>query len=457
VDISLHAIFQQGNLGAAKGNDLASYKGFIMRIAKTWSAPGVLGLVFLLTYTVVVLSQGSPPAAKAAIPEAILLWDKGAPKATGDSLEDKPAVYPFLPEAAKNTGAAILVCPGGGNQTRCADFEGVLIAQWFRERGIAAFILRYRVGPLYTGAEARLDTQRGVQFLRANAEKFKIAPDRIGVIGFSAGASNICGAAYSALPGDPAASDPVERVSSSPNFMIPVYGSGFVPAETKSPLPPTFMFCTAEDGAINGMIAMYQSLRKKGVPTEVHFFEKGPHGTSFALGDPVLGEWPNLLYNWMRLKGFLTGETRVPVEGIVKLDGEPLPRGTIIFHPLDKVGANPVVGYVFNSTAGRPRGEFKVAASVGAVPGKYRVEVRQDATRWLSNAINPMTAKYGLLKTGTDAQKKEVADYARTRNLEPSIENQRVYRKIRPSDEGEIFVEVKGKGENRVDIEVFSK
>jgi hypothetical protein len=223
-------------------------------------------------------------------------------------------------------------------------------------------------------------------------------------------------------------------------------------------LPLTFLFCTAEDaGAIKGMVSLYTNLLNRGVPTEVHFFEKGPHGTSFALGDPVLGEWPNLLYNWMRLKGFLTGEKRVPLEGIVKLDDEPLPRGTIIFHPIDKVGAAPVVGYVFNSTAGRPRGEFKVAASVGAVPGKYRVEVRQDATRWLSNANNPMTAKFKLLKGGTDDQKKEVIAYARTRNLEPSIENQRVYRKMRPSDAKEIFVEVKGEGANRIDVGVFSK
>src|SRR5205807_6351738 len=126
--------------------------------------------------------ENNASSAGQAIPQPILLWDKEVPRATGTAAEDKPAVYPYLPGAARNTGAAILVCPGGGNQTRCVDFEGVLIAQWFKEHGIAAFVLRYRVAPLYTGAEARLDTQRGVQFLRANAEKFKIAPDRIGTI-----------------------------------------------------------------------------------------------------------------------------------------------------------------------------------------------------------------------------------------------------------------------------------
>ena len=415
-----------------------------------------MGLLLLLALTTVAVSQSAAPGGQ-AIPKPILLWETDVPRATGDSLEDKPAVYPYLPDAAKNTGAAVLVCPGGANQTRCVDFEGVLIAQWFKERGIAAFVLRYRVGPLYTGAEARLDTQRGVQYLRAHADKFKIAPNRIGTIGFSAGAGNICGATFNALPGNPDALDPVERVSSSPNFLIPVYGGGPPPEQTKAPLPPTFMFCTAEDGAINGMLNMYTSLRKKGVPAEIHFFEKGPHGTAFALGDPVLGEWPNLLYNWMRLKGFLTGEKRVSVEGIVTLDGEPLPRGIIVFRPLDKVGASPVVGYIFNTTADRPRGEYKVAAGVGAVPGKYRVEIRQDAVRWLSNANNPMAAKYKLLRNGTEAQKKEVADYARSRNLEPSIPTQRIYRKVHPNDAQEILVDVKASGDNRFDVEVFSK
>jgi acetyl esterase/lipase len=404
----------------------------------------------------VAVSQNNPSSANQAIPQPILLWDKEVPRATGTSNEDKPAVYPFLPDAAKNTGAAILVCPGGGNQTRCIDFEGVLIAQWFKERGIAAFILRYRIQPLYGAAEARLDTQRGVQFLRANAEKFKIAPDRIGVIGFSAGASNICAATFNALPGKPEAADPVDRVSSSPNFMIPIYGSSQLSEQSTSPLPPTFMFCTAEDtGGLGGMLTMYANLRKKAVPTEVHIFEKGPHGVGFAQGDPVLGEYPNLLFNWMRLKGFLTGAKRVSVEGIVKLDGEALPRGTVIFHPLEQVGASPIVGYVFNT--GKVRGEYNIAANVGAVAGKYRVEVRQDAAHWLSNANNPMVAKYKQLKNGTEAQKKEVADYARSRDLEPSIENQRIYRKIRPGDAKDMVIEIKADSTNRLNIEVFSK
>jgi acetyl esterase/lipase len=427
-----------------------------MSCLRTRVVPIIAALLMVPALGALALSRSTAPTEGQGIPQPIMLWDKEVPRATGTSNEDRPAIYPYLPDPAKNTGAAVLVCPGGGNQTRCADFEGVLIAQWFKERGIAAFILRYRIQPLYGAAEARLDTQRGVQFLRAHAERFKISPDRIGVIGFSAGASNICAATFNALPAKPDSTDPVERVSSSPNFLIPIYGSAPLPEATESPLPPTFMFCTAEDaGGLGGMVTLYTNLRKKGVPTEVHFFEKGPHGVGFAQGDPVLGEYPNLLLNWLRLKGFLTGEKRMALEGLVKVDGEPLPRGTIIFHPLERIGAPPVVGYVFNT--GKVRGEYQVAASVGAVAGKYRVEVRQDAVHWLSNANNPMTARLKQMKSGTAEQKLELADYARKRNLEPTIEGQRVYRKLRPTDANEILIEIGSGGKNRIDLEVFSK
>lgn len=112
--------------------------------------------------------------------------------------------------------------------------------------------------------------KRGIQFLRAHASKFKIAPDCIGVIGFSAGAANICGATFQAHAGTSDAADPVERVSSSPNFMVPIYGASPLPDQVSAPLPPTFMFCTGEDaGALGGMLTLFTNLRKRGVPTEV--------------------------------------------------------------------------------------------------------------------------------------------------------------------------------------------
>ena len=95
-------------------------------------------------------------------PTPVLLWPDGAPGATGDSEEDKPAISVYLPDADKNTGCAVVVCPGGGFTHRVADYEGVVIAEWFKSRGIAAFILRYRIQPLYKRNDAVADAHRAM-------------------------------------------------------------------------------------------------------------------------------------------------------------------------------------------------------------------------------------------------------------------------------------------------------
>src|ERR1051325_5106204 len=120
--------------------------------------------------------------------EPILLWPNGAPGATGTSDEDKPAIIPFVPEAAKRNGAAVLVVPGGGFTIRAVDHEGVLVAQWFKEHGITAFLLRYRLRPLYNRNDWVRDGQRAMQYIRAHATENRLSNNRVGAIGFSAGA-----------------------------------------------------------------------------------------------------------------------------------------------------------------------------------------------------------------------------------------------------------------------------
>jgi acetyl esterase/lipase len=407
--------------------------------------------------------------AEDGIPKAIELWPKGVPGATGDSDEDKPAIYPYLPSPEKNTGAAILVCPGGGFNTRCTDQEGVLVSRWLKDRGIAGFILRYRIRPLYTMRESLQDARRAMQYLRAHAEEFHISPDRIGIIGFSAGAELAAGATFNDLPGKADSEDPIERYPSRANFMVLAYGSSPLrgreagddpPAATGSVVaPPTFLFCTAEDtGHINGMIDLYTNLRRARVPVEAHFFLNGEHGVGLAQGDPVLGAWPDLMLNWMRSGGFLTGQGRVAMTGIVKVDGEPLSRGYVIFTPIDAVGAPPVTAYVMNT--GPVRGQYNVGADRGPTPGRYRVEVRQDATRWLSNSRDPMMQKMGPKQRSgglTEQDRQEWSEYARRKDLSPSIEGQRVFRHKHPDDAEDMIVEVKASGDKPVDIDVWSK
>jgi hypothetical protein len=225
-------------------------------------------------------------------------------------------------------------------------------------------------------------------------------------------------------------------------------------------VPPTFMYCTAEDaGAVRGMTDLYSALLKAKVPAEAHFFVSGVHGVGFAQGDSILGEWPNLLHRWLRAGGFLTDKPRVPLAGVVKLDGAPLVRGMVILTPIDQPNAPSATMYITNAHTNE-LGSFALTQQQGLVPGKYRVEVRQDAVRWLSNSRDPvmigMTEK-SRNRTLTDEDRKRWSEYVRKRDQSPSIENQRVFRRQRPNDKNDYIVEIKSGGENKLNLEVFSK
>ncbi len=407
------------------------------------------------------LAAAEPP------PPAMLLWPDRAPGATGDTDEDRPALYAYLPSPEKNTGAAVLVCPGGGFLTRCADHEGVLVAQWLKAHGIAGFVLRYRIGPIYSRKESLLDAQRALRHLRAHAADYHLAPDRVGIIGFSAGGELASMAAALALGAKPGAADPLDRPSSRPDFAILAYG-GSAPREAgesketaagTNSFPPTFLFCTAEDAShLSPMLSLYTTLRQQHVPVEAHFFADGEHGVSLAAGDPVLGLWPELMFQWMRTGGWLTDRPRLAVHGTVKLDGEPLPHGSVSFTPLDSAGAPPVVAYLLGTTA--IPAEFTLRPERGLTPGRYRVEVRQDALHWQSNSRNPIMIRMSQKQrsgTLTDEDRREWNAYARQRDLAPAIDGPRVFTRQHPGDAQEQVVEVKAGTENNFVIEVFSK
>jgi acetyl esterase/lipase len=393
--------------------------------------------------------------------EPIFLWPDGAPGATGTTEEDKPAIIPFLPEASTRNGAAVLVVPGGGFTIRAVDHEGVLVARWFQQHGIAAFLLRYRLQPLYNRRDWIRDGTRAMQYLRAHAHEYDISVDRVGAIGFSAGATLIADMTLNAVMAKPNATDGLDRVPSKPNFLVLGYGSTRINSQDSAAaanFPPTFMYGTAEDrGSNGGMQDMYTRLYRVGVPVEAHFFQNGIHGTGFALGDPVLGEWTTLLHNWMLAGGFLTTENQVALSGLVKLDGSPLLKGMVILKPVGKSNAPPVTVYINNTGTGEV-GRFLVSKNQGPIEGKYKVEVRQDATRWISNSRDPFMIEMmdkqrkGILSSEDSAS---WSAYIRKRDLSPSIEKQRIYARKRPGDKQDYLIDVK---EGRaVLIEVFSK
>jgi acetyl esterase/lipase len=426
---------------------------------------------------------GGADAATLPAPRTILLWPGGAPGAHGDSAEDRPAVTAYLPSPETRTGAGVLVFPGGGFTRRCEDHEGVLAAEWLRAHGVAAFIVRYRVVPIGTVKDALEDGHRAVQYVRAQAREWAVSEGRLGAMGFSAGAVLAASVSLRPRPAQAASVDPLQRVASRPDFLVLAYGDanqanpglrglaaqGLTPQEAASlfsptadeigAAPPTFLFGTTEDaGQTRNMADLYARLLGAHRPAEAHFFGFGEHGTGLALGDPLLGEWPTLLLSWMRTSGFLTDQARVAVKGRVTVDGQPLPRGTVVLTPAQGTAAPAVVAYVFG-TQSQP-GEFALRADRGPTPGRYRVEVRQDATRWLSNARDVVLQKteQKLRDTGSlgPDDVKEWITSARAKDLSPSIENQRVYRRRKPSDSEEMVVDIKAAPENRLDLDISS-
>ncbi len=293
----------------------------------------VLSVALLALTTAPAFSQTQKPE-----PDWTLLWPEGAPGALGTSAADQPALRTYLPPDTRKTGTGIVVCPGGGYGTLALDHEGRQIAEWLNERGMAAFILRYRLGPRYHHPVPLQDAQRALRYARHHAESFGISPQKIGIWGFSAGGHLASTAGTHFDAGDPQAVDPIDRQSSRPDFMILAYpvislaaeythgGSrnnllGPDPApelldylsndkQVTVDTPPTFLFHTDEDNVVpaENSIIFYLALRKAQVPAELHVFQRGKHGVGLAPHDPILSIWPLLLQAWLRTNGLLPAQ-----------------------------------------------------------------------------------------------------------------------------------------------------
>lgn len=329
--------------------------------------------------------------------ELTLLWPNGAPGKVGDEAADKPGLWIYPAAKDHNSGTAVVVCPGGGYGIHAVDHEGTQIARWLNSIGVSAYVLKYRLGGRYKHPAPMQDVQRAIQYVRANAETNGVSPKRIGVMGFSAGGHLASTCATHFLDAKPDAADPIEKVSSRPDFAVLCYpvitmtesfGHGgskknllgdnpdpelakFVSSELQvtPQTPPTFLFHTAEDTAVpvENALAFYAACRKHKVPAEMHIYQFGPHGVGLAPGDPALSTWKDRLRDWLRGSGFLADVKRAATKGNIRVDGEPLKWGQVRFRP-----TSPFLPIAFAMVR---NGLFSLDPTRGPVLGINHIEV----------------------------------------------------------------------------------
>jgi endo-1,4-beta-xylanase len=279
------------------------------------------------------------PAQEEAHPPSLPLWANGAPgyETRKDEPErvmwrqepdivfavvynvHNPSLTPFLPAAGTATGAAVIIAPGGGDMLLTTDREGYDLARWLAERGVAAFVLKYRLAkdlsgnsPYRVNVEALADSLRAIRTVRARAVEWGVDPTRVGFLGFSAGGELAALTMFRYDGGIPDAADAVERQSSRPDFVGLIYPGlstlvkdGGVRVDART--PPAFMSCAAGDQptmAVN-LTALFLQLQQAGVGAELHIYGAGGHGYGVRKRPLAVSDWPSRLLEWMGDRGLL--------------------------------------------------------------------------------------------------------------------------------------------------------
>jgi len=270
-------------------------------------------------------------AASAAPPQKLLLWPNGAPgavaaggpetvtiKEQGDHVVSnvhRPSITVYLP--AKHTGVSVIVVPGGGHRELWTDHEGHDIAKFLNERGIAAFVLYYRLAhapnSTYTiDGDALNDLKRAIRTVRSRAE-WAADAKKIGAMGFSAGGQLVSLGATRADAGDAAAKDPIDRVASKLDFAALVYPGPWPDLKIDAYTPPMWLLAGSDDrpDIITGLTSTFVKLREANVPAELHFYDHVGHGFGLrATNTGPIANWTQQFVDWLKVSKFIAEDTK---------------------------------------------------------------------------------------------------------------------------------------------------
>jgi endo-1,4-beta-xylanase len=263
--------------------------------------------------------------ATAQEPPVVPLWPNGAPGFEARKTEPEkgkkkgtvelsvtnvhnPSLTLYSPAKEKATGAAIVICPGGGHSNLAIEHEGHNVGKWLADNGIAGFVLKYRLArekgsPYKVEEHAFQDAQRALRLVRAHSKEWHVLPNQIGIMGFSAGGDLVLYSSTKYEAGKADASDPVERVSSRPDFQIVLYPAIPKNLNFAKDNPPAFLACGNQDRAniSEGLATLYLNMKKAGINAELHIYASVGHG--FGLrprpnADRLAG-WPTRIKEWM--------------------------------------------------------------------------------------------------------------------------------------------------------------
>lgn len=285
-------------------------------------------------FSAAAVGQQAPAPAK--MRTEVPLWANGAPGSEGKTEQevvtlqnpdgehavtmiDNPSLTPYLVRGSKSPVAAVIIAPGGGHSLLSIDHEGYDVAKYLSGHGVAGFVLKYRLakqkGSSYTvDGDEMHDIQRAIRMVKARAAEWGVDPERVGVMGFSAGGELAVKAALANDAVNTSAADPIDQQSDRPAFEALMYPGGLsadIIAKVTKDMPPGFLLCGADDreNIAQQLPLLFVAMRKAGVSAELHEYAGVGHGFGIRLGaHGAVADWPEVFVQWLDTKGFLRGK-----------------------------------------------------------------------------------------------------------------------------------------------------